>query len=77
MTRNLENFFSNLAESLLGSLRDPSSKYNLESVFVYYSNFSVPQVFHIDNTSAENVFKIMENIESSKAAVKKNPQRDF
>ena len=53
----LENFFSNLAESFQGKLHDTSSKYNLESVFVYSSNFAVSEVFHINNTLAENVFK--------------------
>ena len=53
----LENFFSNLAESFQGKLHDPSSKYNLDSVFVYSSNFAVSEVFHINNNLAENVFK--------------------
>ena len=56
--------FSNLAESLLGKLPDPSNKYNLESVFLYYLNFAIPEVFHIKNTSEEKVFKVMENSET-------------
>ena len=62
-----KDFFSNLAECLLGKLPDPSNKYNLESVFLCYSNFAIPEVFHIKNISEEEVFKIMENIEISKA----------
>ena len=46
----------------------PSNKYNVESVFLYYSIFAIPEVFHIKNTLEEKVFKIMENIEISKAA---------
>ena len=42
-------------------------KYNLESVFLYYSNFNIPELFHIKSASEEKVFKIMENIEISKA----------
>ena len=49
-------------------LTDPSNSYNLESVFLCYSNFAIPEVFHIKNTSKEKVFKIMENIEISKAS---------
>ena len=60
-------FFSNLAESFLAKLPDPSYKYNLESVFLYYSNLAFPEVFHIKSTFEEKVFKIMQ-IEISKAA---------
>ena len=40
----------------------------LESVFLYYSNFAIPELFHIKSTSEENVFKIMENIEIFEAS---------
>ena len=62
MSKVFKYFYSNLAESLLVKLTDPSNKYNLESVFLYYSNHSIFEVFHIKNTSEEKVFKIMENI---------------
>ena len=58
---------SNLAESLPGKLRDPSNKSNLKSIFLYYSNFAIHEVFHIKNTSEEKVFKMKKNIEISKA----------
>ena len=67
MSKVFEDFFSNLAESLLSKLTDPSSYYNLESTFLYYSSFALLELFHIKNTSEENVFKIMENSEISKA----------
>ena len=60
--------FSNLTESLLVKLPDPSNKYNLESVFLCYSNFAIPEVFHIKNTLEEKVFRIMENTEICKSA---------
>ena len=62
-----ENSFSILAESLLGKLPDSSNKNNLESVFLYDSNTTILEVLHIKNTSQEEVFKIMENIEIFKA----------
>ena len=68
MPKVFKDFFSNLAKSSLDKLPDPSNKYNLESVFLYDSNFAVPELFHIKSTSEENVFKIMENIEISKAS---------
>ena len=37
-------------------------------MFLYYSNFAIPELFHIKGTSEEKVFKIMENIEVSKAS---------
>ena len=67
MSKVLKDFFSNVAESFLAKLLDPSKKYNLESIFLYYSNFAIPEVFHIKSTSGEKIFKIMENIEISKA----------
>ena len=67
MSKVFKDFFSNLAKSFLDKLPDPSNKYNLESVLLYYSNFAIPELFHIKSTSEENVFKIMENIEISKA----------
>ena len=41
-------FFSNLAESFLAELPDPSSKYNLESVFLYYSDFASLRCFTLN-----------------------------
>ena len=68
MSKVLKDFFSNLDKSFLDKLPDPSNKYNLESVFLYYSNFAIPELLHIKSTSEEKVFKMMENIEISKAS---------
>ena len=62
MSKVFKDFFSNFAESLL-KLPNHSNKYNLQSTFLYYSNFAIPEVFHIKSTSEEKVFKRMENIE--------------
>ena len=43
ISKVFKGFFSNLAESLLLKQPNPSSKYNLESVFPYYSNFEIPK----------------------------------
>ena len=68
MSKVFKDFFSNFAESFLAKLPDPLNKNNLESVFLYYSNLAISEVFHIKSTSQEKVFKIMEKIEISKAA---------
>ena len=68
MSNVFKDFFSNLAESFLAKLPDPSNKYNLEYIFLDHSNFAIPEVFHIKSTSEEKVFRIMKNIEISKAA---------
>ena len=68
MSKICKDFFLNLAEFFPAKLPDPSSKYNLESLFLYYWNFVIPEVFHNKSSSGEKVLKIMENIEISKAA---------
>ena len=50
-------------------LPNAPSKYNLESVFKYYSKFITEKPFHLSDTSEEEVFKRMQNIAISKAAV--------
>ena len=50
MLKVLKDFLSNLAEYVLGKLADPSNKHNLESVFLYYSNFAFCDEFHIKGT---------------------------
>ena len=69
MSNVFKDFFSNVAKSLIDKLPDPSNKYNLESVFLYYLTFVIPELFHIKNTTLEKVFKIMENIEIPKPPV--------
>ena len=68
ISKVFKDFFSNLAEFFLAKLPDPSKKYNLESVFLYYSNLAILEMFHIKNISEQKVFKVMEKIEISKAA---------
>ena len=55
MSKAFKDFFSNLAKSFLDKLPDPSNKYNLESVFFYYSDFAIPELFHSKSTSEENI----------------------
>ena len=69
MSNVFKDFFSNVAKSLIDKLPDPSNKYNLESVFLYYLTFVIPELFHIKNITLEKVFKIMENIEIPKPLV--------
>ena len=53
MSKVFKNLFSNLAKSFLDKLPDPSDKCNLEFVFLYYSNFAIPVLFHNKSTSEE------------------------
>ena len=68
MSKVFKDFFSNVAKSLIDKLPNPSNKYNLESVFIYYLTFAISELFHIKSTTQEKVFKMMENIEISKAS---------
>ena len=43
------------------------NKYNI-SAFQYYSKFIIEKPFHLNDTSEEEVFKIMQNIGISRAA---------
>ena len=73
MSKVFKNF-SNLAESLLVKIHSHSNKYNLESLFLCYLNFTIPEVLHIKHSPEEKIFKIMGNIEISKAmGIDKNP----
>ena len=63
-----KDFFSNLTKSLLIKLPDALKKYIIEFVFQYYSKFIIEKPFHLSITSQEEVFKIIQNIDISKAA---------
>ena len=68
IAKMFKDFFSNLAESLLIKLPDALKKYIIESVFQYYSKCIIEKPFHLSITSQEEVFKIIQNIDISKAA---------
>ena len=67
-----EDFFPNVTKSLLIKLPNAPNKHSIESVFQYYSKFIIKKPFHLSYTSEEEVFKIMQNIDISKAAGKDN-----
>ena len=67
MSKVFKDCFSHLAESFLAKLSDPLNKYNLESVFLYYSNFAIPKMCLIKSTLEEKISKIMEKIKISQA----------
>ena len=50
-----KDFFSNLAESFPAKLTDPLIKYNLKSVFLYYSNFAIPEVLTLKVLQKKNL----------------------
>ena len=57
MSKVFKDFFSNLAKSFLDKLPDPSNKYNLESAFLYYLNFTISGLFHINKSTSEKKTK--------------------
>ena len=59
--------FSNLAKSLLIKLSNHPDKYKLQSIFRYYSTFTISDDFYLRNTSEEKVLKVMTINKSSKA----------
>ena len=50
MSKVLKDFLSNLAEYFLAKIADSLNKHNLESVFLYYSNFAFCDEFYIKST---------------------------
>ena len=50
MSKVLKDFLSNLAEYFSAKLADSLNKCNLESVFLYYSNFAFCDEFYIKST---------------------------
>ena len=68
ISKTFKNFFSNLAESLLIKLLKPPDKYNLQSVIQCYSSFVITADFCLIDTTEKQIFKIMQDIKSSKAA---------
>ena len=73
----MKDFFSNSAESLLIKLPNALNKYNIESVSQYYSKFIIEKTFHLSITSQEEVFKIIQKIDISKAAGIDSPSGNF
>ena len=63
----LKNFFSNLAQYLLIKLPKPD-KYILESIIQYYCSFAITADFCLVSSTEKQIFKIMQDIKSSKTA---------
>ena len=60
-SKNVKDFFSNLAKSLKIKLPNTRNKYTLESAFQYYSKCIAVKPFHLNDTSEKEVFKMMQN----------------
>ena len=52
-----KDFLPNLADSLLIKLPNAPNKYNLQSVFQYYSKYIIEKPFHLSGISEEEVLK--------------------
>ena len=63
-----KDFFSNLADSLLIKLPNAPNKYDIESVFQYYSKFIIEKPYHWKKFCEEEVFKIVQNTDILKSA---------
>ena len=72
-----KDFFSNSAKSLITKLPNAHNRYKIESFFQYYSKFIIEKPFHLNDTSEEEVLKIMQNINISKAACIDNLSEKF
>ena len=68
IAKTFKDFFSNLAESLLIKLPNAPNEYEIECGVQYYSKFTIEKPFHLSITSQEEVFKIIQNTDISKAA---------
>ena len=63
-----KDFFPNLANSLLIKLPNAPNKNHIEFVFKYYLKCFTEKPFHLSITSQEQVYKIIQNMDISKAA---------
>ena len=61
-------YFSNVAENLVSKLRNPSDKYGVLPVAQYYSHLGLTKNFDLLPTEKDYVFKILRDINTSKAA---------
>ena len=57
MLNFFKNHFSNLAESFLAKLPDASNKYNLQFLFIYYSNLVILRCFILKVLLKKNILK--------------------
>ena len=64
-----KDFFSNLAKELLNKLPNPPCKFGAESIKRYYEHLSLgKQIFTLHHATEENVLKLLEGINPTKAA---------
>ena len=52
-----KDFFSNLTKSFLIKLLNAPNKYNVKSVFQYYTKFIIEKPFHLSINSQEEVLE--------------------
>ena len=73
-----KNFFSNLATELVKKLPDPPCKFGIDSVKNYYKNLNLEkEKFTLHHVNHDNVLKLLEGINPSKAAGPDNLEGKF
>ena len=66
--KNFQRFLLKFSRIYLNQTPNAPNRYNVGSVFQYYSKFIIEKSFHLCDTSEEDVFEIMQNIDILKAA---------
>ena len=66
--KNFRAYFLNVAKNLVSKLPNPSNKYGVLPVAQYYSHLGLTKKFYLLQTEKDYVFKILRDIDTSKAA---------
>ena len=66
--KTFESFHSNLAGNLLAKLLKAPNRYTIRFVSDYYKKLSLSENFKLDSTTEGYLFKLLKNIEVTKAA---------
>ena len=61
-------FYSNLARNLLAKLPKPPNRYTINFVSYYYKKPLLSENFKLDSTTQDRLFKLLKNVEVTKAA---------
>ena len=66
--KTFKNFYSNLAQNLFAKLPQARNQYSIKIVSDYYKKLSLSEKFKLDSTTAGYLFKLLKNVEVTKAA---------
>ena len=66
--KTFESFYSKLAGNLLAKLPKAPNRYTIKFVSDYYKKLSLSENFKLDSTTEGYLFKLLKNVEVTKAA---------